>query len=568
MIEKNPSQRSRDLGFKASRNQEGQGLDRPVGSEASLRVRPLNGNRSTHGLRPRPTNGMAQSSAEGVLRYNSAKPLRVMKFGGTSVGDASCIARVVEIVQAALPESELVVVVSAMAGVTNKLIEAAEQSVNGNLQAVQAIFQELRYQHEAAIRELLPSPDQQRRIDEKMEELFREAERLCQGTSLLRELTPRVRDAVSSLGERLSAPIIAAALRERGVCSESIEATELVVTDSYHGGADPRMDDTSERCEVRLRPLLQRQVVPVVTGFIGATVDGVLTTLGRGGSDYSATILGAALHADDIVIWTDVDGLLTADPRLVAGASTVREISYREAAELAYFGAKVLHPKTLNAVIECGIPVRVRNTFAPQKEGTRITPTGPSTGGGVKALAAVADAALIRVGGPALADATDVLGRVFATTSAIRVNVLLISQSSSRNDVCLVVSSSAAGRTVEALRHEFAHDLVHEKTEHIAVDQAIGIVAVVGHDMGNISGTVGRTFGALARENVEVIAIAHGSSECALSFVVKQRDMKKALVITHREFQLGASNSEALPAKPAPQSATWYESDRPSANAD
>ncbi|HKS72648.1 MAG TPA: aspartate kinase, partial [Terriglobales bacterium] len=517
---------------------------------------------------PRANNGMVQSSSEGAVRYNSAKPLRVMKFGGTSVGDASCIAKVVEIVQAALPESDLVVVVSAMAGVTNKLIEAAEQSARGNLQAVQAIFQELRDQHDAAIRKLLPSPGQQRRIDDKMEVLFQEAERLCQGTSLLQELTPRVRDAVSSLGERLSAPIISAALMERGVSSESVEATELIVTDSYHGGADPRMNDTGERCEARLRPLLQRQIVPVVTGFIGATVDGVLTTLGRGGSDYSATILGAALHADDIVIWTDVDGLLTADPRLVAGASTVPEISYREAAELAYFGAKVLHPKTLSAVIECGIPVRVRNTFDPQKEGTRITPTGPSVGGGVKALAAVADAALIRVGGPALADATDVLGRVFATTSAIRVNVLLISQSSSRNDVCLVVSSSAADRTVEALRREFAHDLAHEKAEHIAVDQAIGIVAVVGHDMGNISGTVGRTFGALARENVEVIAIAHGSSECALSFVVKQRDMKKALVITHREFQLGASKAETLPAKPAPQPATWYQSDRPSANAD
>jgi len=568
MTEKHPSQRLRDLGMMAARNQERPGTDGPGVTESSPRVRPVAGSRSTHPLHPRGAGKASQPSSQGVFHHQPAKPLRVMKFGGTSVGDASCIAKVVEIVRAALHESDLVVVVSAMAGVTNKLIEAATQSADGNLQAVQAIFQELREQHDAVIRTLLPSLEKQLPITHKMETLFQEAERLCQGTSLLRELTPRARDTVSSLGERLSAPIVAALLMERGVPSESIEATELIVTDSYHGGADPRLDDTRERCETRLRPLVEQRIVPVVTGFIGATTEGVLTTLGRGGSDYSATILGAALRADSIVIWTDVDGLLTADPRLVAGASTVAEISYREAAELAYFGAKVLHPKTLSPVVECGIPVRVRNTFAPDREGTKITPTGPSNGGGVKALAAVADAALIRIGGPGLADASDVLGRVFSTTSATRVNVLLISQSSSRNDICLVVSSSSADRTLEALRHEFAHDLAHEKTEHIAVDQAIGIVAVVGHDMGNISGTVGRTFGALARENVEVIAIAHGSSECALSFVVKQKDMKKAMVITHREFQLGASNSEPLPAKPAPQSSGWYQADRPSASAD
>src|SRR5207249_2049077 len=175
-------------------------------------------------------------------------------------------------------------------------------------------------------------------------------ERLCQGTILLRDLTLRARNAISSLCERLSAPLVAAALVEQGVNSEAIEATDVVVTDSYHGAAEPMMDPTRERCEARLRPLLEQGVVAVVTGFIGATSEGVLTTLGRGGSDYSATILGAALEADEVIIWKEVDGLLTADPRLVPGACTIPEISYREAAELAYFGAKVLHPKTLRAV--------------------------------------------------------------------------------------------------------------------------------------------------------------------------------------------------------------------------
>ncbi|MGB6804647.1 MAG: aspartate kinase, partial [Candidatus Sulfotelmatobacter sp.] len=214
-------------------------------------------------------------------------------------------------------------------------------------------------------------------VNRQMEQIFREGERLCQGTALLRELTLRARDSISSLGERLSAPLIAAALTECGVASEAIEATELIETDSCHGCADPRMEVTGERCEARLRPLLQKGVVPVVTGFIGATAEGVLTTLGRGGSDYSATILGASLEADEVTIWTDVNGLMTADPRLVPDASTIAEISYREAEEMAHLGAKVLHPKTLIALTQSGIPLWIRNTFAPELAGTKITPAGP-----------------------------------------------------------------------------------------------------------------------------------------------------------------------------------------------
>src|SRR2546427_4043755 len=261
------------------------------------------------------------------------------------------------------------------------------------------------------------------------------------------------------------------------MASEGIEDTELLVTDSYHGGAEPRMTLTRERSQTRLRPLLQQGIVPVVTGFIGATPEGALTTLGRGGSDYSATILGAALDADEVIIWTDVDGLLTADPRLVPGACTIAEISYREAAELAHFGAKVLHPKTVRAVMQCRIPLWIRHTFTPERPGTKITPAGPPNNGGVKALTAISDVALITVGGPGIVGGPDVLGRTFATTAAVRANVLLVSQSSSHKYFCLVVSSTVSKRTVEALRREFAQDLAHEKVEHITVDSNIGVVA-------------------------------------------------------------------------------------------
>jgi len=485
-------------------------------------------------------------SAPPRLRITGKKPLRVMKFGGTSVGDAACVGRVVEIIQSYARECDVAVVVSAMSGVTNQLVAAASQAEAGCGEAAAAIFQELRQQHNAAANELIHAAPDRNRIARKIEELLETGNRLCQGTMLLHELTPRTRDAISSLGERLSVLLVAAALAERGTASEAIEATKLLVTDGSHGSADPRMDFTRQRCQECLRPLLQRGVVPVVTGFIGATADGVLTTLGRGGSDYSATILGAALEADEVIIWTDVDGLQTADPRLVPGACTIPEISYREAAELAYFGAKVLHPKTLRAVMQCGTPLWIRNTFAPERLGTKITPMGPAADGGVKALTAISDAALVALGGPGFAGVQDVLGRTFRATAALRADVLLISQSSSQNDLCLVIPSAQAKGVVEALRHEFAHDLAPARTEPITIDPSVAIITVVGQNLRSIPGIVGSACGILGRESVNIIAIAQGSSDCTLSFVVAKKDVKAALASIHREFRLGKHWNPAM----------------------
>lgn len=469
--------------------------------------------------------------------------LQVMKFGGTSVGDASCIARTTQIVACAAKENTCVVVVSAMSGVTNRLIEAAKTAQAGMAADAAAILDALREQHEVALKSLIAHEEERARIEQCMAAVFAEGRRLCDGTALLRELTPRALDAISSLGERLSAPLVASAVREWKVESESVEATDLIVTDSFHGGAEPQMELTREKSQARLRPLLEKGIVPIVTGFIGATAEGQLTTLGRGGSDYSATILGAALDADEVIIWTDVDGVLTADPRLVPEARTIPVISYREAAELAYFGAKVLHPKTLNPVVQAAIPVWIRNSFAPERPGTKITPQGRSIGGGVKALTAIRDVTLISVGGPGIVGLPDVLGRTFSTTAEVRANVLLISQSSSQNDICFIVSTADAQRTVEALRREFAQDLAHHKVEHITVDSNIAIVAVVGENMRGTPGIAGKTFNALGRENVNLIAIAQGSSECNISFVIEEKAVKTALLTTHREFGLDASPS-------------------------
>ena len=466
------------------------------------------------------------------------KKLQVMKFGGTSVGDATCIARAAKIIADAGKANDCVAVVSAMSGVTNRLVAASKNASAGNQGEGAALVDALSKQHETALQQLISNEGKRAPVRARMKEIFAEAQRLCDGTAMLRELTPRTLDALSSVGERLSAPLVAGALNEMGVRSEAIEATELLITDAHHGGAEPQMDLTRERTARRIAPLLKDGIIPVITGFIGATADGTLTTLGRGGSDYSATILGAALDADEVIIWTDVDGVLTADPRLVPEARTIPEISYLEAAELAYFGAKVLHPKTLQPVMDAGIPVWIRNSFAPERVGTVITPKGKSMGGGVKALTAIRDVTLIAVGGPGIVGVPDVVGRTFSTTSAVRANVLLISQSSSQNDICFIVPTADAERTVAALRNEFAQDLAHHKVEHVTVNPNIAIVAVVGENMRGTRGVAGRTFNCLGREGVNIIAIAQGSSECNISFVVEDKAMKDALLATHREFGL------------------------------
>jgi bifunctional aspartokinase / homoserine dehydrogenase 1 len=472
-----------------------------------------------------------------------SQKLQVMKFGGTSVGDATCIRRSAQIVATAAKGRPVAVVVSAMSGVTNRLIEAANRAKGGDREAGKTLCESLRKQHFEALAALLADKAGGATVQGRIEEILSEAARLCEGTALLRELTPRTLDAISSIGERLCAPIFAATLKELGARGVAIEATELIMTDSFHGGAEPQTAETRKKSQARIGPLLQEKVVPVVTGFIGATADGALTTLGRGGSDYSATILGAALDAEEIIIWTDVEGVLTADPRLVSDARTIPEISYREAAELAYFGAKVLHPKTLRPVLPAGIPVWIRNSFAPEKPGTKITAKGRSIGGGVKALTAIRDVALISVGGPGIVGVTDVVGRTFSTTAELRAEVLLISQSSSQNDICFIVAKAHAQATLEALRREFAQDLTHDVVEHITMDPEIAIVAVVGENMRGTPGVAGRTFHCLGQEGVNIIAIAQGSSETNISFVVSDKSVKQALLAAHREFGLANASS-------------------------
>ncbi|MDX6446458.1 MAG: bifunctional aspartokinase / homoserine dehydrogenase 1 [Blastocatellia bacterium] len=469
--------------------------------------------------------------------------LQVMKFGGTSVGDADCVRRAAEIVARASGEGAVLVVVSAMSGVTNQLILAAQQSVNGDETESREIAAALLNQHSVAVYALIKDEARRSQLTSEVEQIIGEVKSLCRGITLLRELTPRTLAVVSSIGERLSARLMAGALNERGVPSQAIEATDLIITDDDYGQAEPLMEQTRERATERLRPLLNEGITPVVTGFIGATAEGALTTLGRGGSDYSATVLGAALDADEIIIWTDVDGVLTTDPRLVPEARLLREISYNEAAELAFFGAKVLHPKTLRPVAEAGIPVWIRNSFAPENPGTRITQRGRPTNNGVRGITAISNVSLITVGGRGIVGVIGVAAKTFHAVASVRANVLLISQSSSENDICLIVDSVDAARTLKALREAFASDLIHHDVEHITVNSEIAIVAVVGDRMRGTPGIAGRTFSALGRRGINIIAIAQGSSEYNVSFVVEANATREAVGAVHDEFNLHLRSS-------------------------
>ncbi len=387
------------------------------------------------------------------------KPLHVLKFGGTSVGDASAIARVIEIIRAARCEGEIVVVVSAMSGVTNKLIEAASTAATAkkNLATiiVADIFEDLRQQHHAAINSLIRSTARRSRVTGEVDKSLREGEALCQSTMQRGELTTAQRDAISSLGERLSAPLLAAVLVDHGLASQSVTATELIQTDCCHGAAEPDVEATRKKCESALRPLLLRGVIPVVTGYIGATAAGALTTLGRGGSDFSATILAAAIAADEVTIWTDVDGMMTADPRLVPEAATISEISYREAAEMAHFGAKVLHPKTLEPVTGCGIPLWIRNTFAPQRNGTCITPRGNPRAAGAKGLTAIhrdAETSVLSLIGMQVG-MTETMAALLAVLEQEKVEILATEQASAER-ISFVILQSDLGRALAALHRE------------------------------------------------------------------------------------------------------------------
>ncbi|MDP9321624.1 MAG: aspartate kinase [Chloroflexota bacterium] len=431
-------------------------------------------------------------------------------------------------------EGERVVVVSATAGTTDALVRAAEQAAAGDAGGAQQTIERLSEQHRNLIADVVGVNGA-----EALGEIVDLTERtiaLLRSVALLRECSARSLDAILSYGERVSAPIVAAALQARGMQAEALSTEGLLITDDAFGHANPLLELTREVIEKQLVPRMRYGTVPVVTGFIGSTVDGVTTTLGRGGSDYSAAVLAATLGARECRIYTDVSGVMSADPRIVPDAKPLPAISYAEAAELSYFGAKVIHPRTVLPAIEAGIPVRILNTFAPDDPGTTIAASTPRDNTVVKATTSLGGLGLVTVQGAGMSGVPGFAARVFDTTAAERISVLMISQASSENSICLVVPSDATKRLDEALRKMFSRELARHDVEQVTIESPVAIVSAVGEGMRGTPGVAARLFGALGRANVNVIAIAQGSSELNISLVVGERDRETAVKAIHREF--------------------------------
>jgi aspartokinase/homoserine dehydrogenase 1 len=459
-----------------------------------------------------------------------------MKFGGTSVGSAEALSQAAAIVQEASQRWDRVaVVVSAMNGVTDALIRGARTAAEGDDRTYRTIVSDLRVRHYRVVDELFSDKAEQATLLKMVDEYVDEFATLCHGVYILGEVTPRAMDAISSLGERINARIMAALLRARGLQSEAVDATELIVTDATFQNAVPLMDKTRVRIRERLLPLLDSAVIPVVTGFMGATEDGRTTTLGRGGSDYSAAIVGACLDSDEVWTWTDVDGVMTADPRIVPEARVIPTLSYAEVSELAYFGAKVLHPRTMRPVIEQSIPLWVKNTFNPGYPGTQIVAAPESTPGTVKAVTAIRGLSMVTVEGRGMMGVPGIAARTFSAVASQGASVLMIIQASSEQSICFVIPTENVPSVIQAIEREMALELARRDIERVWSLDGIVIVSAVGWGIRSTPGVAARVFGALSGANINVIGIAQGSSDCSISLIVRSEDAAAAVEQIHRE---------------------------------
>jgi len=464
--------------------------------------------------------------------------LLIMKFGGTSVGSAGRMRVAAEIASEQRRRRPVALVVSAMSKITDLLLDTLRRAEAGDTAGLEANLARLRERHMATCRELLPE-ERQAEAEAGIAHLIAEFARIAGGMLMLNEMPPRSVDEAVATGERLSALLIAGYLNAQGTPAEAVNAADIIVTDAVFGNASPLMEPTRAKARARLLAMLERGTMPVVTGFNGATADGRPTTLGRGGSDFSASILSAALDASELWIWTDVDGIMSADPRLVPNAAVLDEVTYAEAAELAYNGAKVLHPRTLAPLIERQIPVWSKNSFAPEKTGTRIAPSiGAATG--ARAVTSLAGVALISLepASPELSGA-HVMARALDALDRANVEVLVFSSSSYRQTFCFLVRTEELEKSRQALESALALELAHDYVHPIQVDEKVGLLAVVGEGMQGKPGIAGRIFTAISRENVNIIAIAQGSSELTIAIVVSRDGLEKAVRAVHAECGMG-----------------------------
>ena len=463
-----------------------------------------------------------------------------MKFGGTSIATVKDIQNVVKIVNTLSSENKLVVVCSAVDGITDELIKISNEIQKENKKEANKTLARISQKHKQFVTHLITNPKLQKSLLIKMESDLKELEELVRGLVLLGEVTSRSYDYLISFGERLSINLVSFALQELKNKSIPLTGKEAgIITDSNFGESRPLMDTTRIRLSKIIQSYTEKDVIPVVGGFAGADQHGNITTFGRGGSDYTATIIASCIDADEIWLMSDVDGLMTADPKLVNNAKLLKEVSYAEAVEMAQFGAKQIHPRTFEPLVSKKIPMRIRSTFDLANTGTIVTASpSAATKKTVKCASAIRNIGLVDLTGGVLFAAPGTAAKIFTLLADINVNVMMVSSNPSESSISIIVKKSDLDRAVNALEMS----LLGKTVKKIVTTPNVSIIAVIGSGMSGTVGIASKVFSAVQKRNVNVIMIAQGSSELNLAFVVKDNDCKSVIQALHEEFELANIN--------------------------
>ena len=478
----------------------------------------------------------------------AAVPLEVWKFGGASLAGPAEIQKAAALIGS--HPGPLVIAASAFAGVTDLLLDGANHAISGRPAEVSKVAAALLKRHRDVVKALVPAGRARRNLLSAVDAAAREYRELCIAVGLLGHLAPRASDRLVSRGERLSAQVLAATLNQTGKRAVYIDATEIVATDGAHGGAAPQLKETARAARRLIRPHLQKRTVVVVPGFIGRAPDGSVTTMGRGGTDLTATLLGRALSAGKVVLWKDVPGILTADPRVVSDARLIPQLHHREAAEVAHYGAKVLHPRALIPIAGTRIVLHVRSFLNPDAPGTEVSARRSLREYPVKALATVRGQAIVTVAGKGMVGVHGIAARTFAAVESEALSVSTIFQASSESSIGFTLPESEADRAVSAIRATFREELTSGLIDNVTAKPGMAVLAVVGDGMVGTPGIAARVFSALATAGINVIAIAQGSSERNISFAVQAPQAADAARAVHAAFKLskiGGGRPEATP---------------------
>src|SRR5215203_328641 len=459
----------------------------------------------------------------------------VMKFGGSLLDNEIKLNNVINIIKSYYSlDNEIVVIISALHGITDKILDICDHIKKINKNSLYLFLENLQIVHTSLIEKIILDEKEKTKLLQLINNLINEFREVLLGISILGEVTPKSKDYLLSFGERLSTPIVSCALNSVGLKSNYLNGKEVgIITNSQFGDAKPLMDTTKLRIHHKIEPLLKERTIPVVTGFIGSDQNGNITTIGRGGSDYSATIIAAGINADEVWLWSDIDGLMTADPKIVKDAIVLEEVSVLEALELSMFGSKYMHPRALEPVMDSKIAVRIRNANNIDNPGTLITQVPTRAYNKiVKSITVIRNTALIDVSGGGLIGSLGTAAKIFDALAKNQVNIMMISQTPSESSITIVVKKQDVDKAIMTLELNFLGKLI----KRIDVSENVAVIAVVGSGMRGIKGVAARTFGAVAKRNINVIMITQGSSELNLAFVIDDKNCEEAVNVLHQEF--------------------------------